>query len=151
LEVERSFRRIIGKGTETVDIAQPLKKGDVIVSEVRVKRPVDKDHPFHQSQFIVIEDGIPSLAEGQEADQAYLADAQIQPKEDSYWGSIKETQRYPDRTVRIAKVMPGGEFKLYQVWRVTRLGIASIPPAKAFDMYDEGIRGNTGAGRIISE
>ncbi|NJD05632.1 MAG: alpha-2-macroglobulin [Methylococcaceae bacterium] len=150
LEVDRSFRRIVGQGSEPVDLAQPLKPGDVVVSEVHVKRPVDPSNLFMPSQFVVIEDGIPALAEGQEADQTYLADAQIQPRGDSYWGSIKETQRFPDRIVRIAKIVPGGEFRLYQVWRVARAGTASIPPARAFDMYDEAIRANTVAGKLLA-
>lgn len=150
LEIVRSFRRIVGQGSEPVDLAQALKPGDVVVSEIQVKRPVDPATRFAPSQFVVIEDGIPALAEGQETDQTYLADAQIQPKEDSYWGNIKETQRYPDRIVRIAKIAPGGEFRLYQVWRVARAGTAAIPPARAFDMYDEVIRANTAAGKLVA-
>jgi uncharacterized protein YfaS (alpha-2-macroglobulin family) len=150
LEIERSFRRIVGQGSEPLDLAQPLKPGEMVVSEVHVKRPMDQTHRFGPSQFVVIEDGIPALAEGREADQTDLADAQIQPKEDSYWGSIKETQRYPDRIVRIAKIEPGGEFRLYQVWRVARAGTASIPPARTYDMYDEAIRANTAAGKLLA-
>ena len=36
--------------------------------------------------------------------KTYLADAKIQPEDDSYWASIKETQRHPEKTVRIARV-----------------------------------------------
>ncbi|WNV03704.1 MG2 domain-containing protein [Candidatus Methylospira mobilis] len=149
LQVERSFRRITGKGSEPLDLTQALKPGDVVVSEVHVKRPADTQCCETASRFVVVEDGIPSLAEGQEADQTYLADAKIQPKEDSYWSSIKETQRYPDRIVRIARIEAGGEFRLYQVWRVARAGRASIAPARAFDMYHEAVRGNSKADEVI--
>ena len=150
LQVERSFRRITGKGSEPLDLTQALKPGDVVVSEVHVKRPANTQCCETSSRFVVVEDGIPSLAEGQEADQTYLADAKIQPKEDSYWSSIKETQRYPDRIVRIAKIQAGGEFRLYQVWRVARAGRASIAPARAFDMYHEAVRGNSKADEAIA-
>jgi hypothetical protein len=48
-------------------------------------------------------------------------------------------------------VLPTGEMKLYQVWRVAFAGKATIPPAQAFDMYDESIRGNSGAQSIRVE
>lgn len=148
LSVERTFRRIRGQGSEVVDMEQPLRVGDVAVSEVLVKRSAETGPQAAASHYVVIEDGIPSLAEGQEADAVYLADAQIQPREDGYWSRIKETRRYPDRIARVAEIAPGTEMRLYQVWRVARAGIASIPPARAFDMYDESVRGNTEAGKL---
>lgn len=148
LEVQRNFRRITAKGSELIDMSQTLKPGDVVVSEVRVKRSADTGRPAPGSEFVVIEDGIPSLAEGQENDETYLADAKIQPKDDSYWANIKETQRYPDRIVRVAKLQAGGELTLYQVWRVARAGSAAIPPASGFDMYNEAVQGNSLAGRV---
>ncbi|HLF96364.1 MAG TPA: MG2 domain-containing protein [Methylococcaceae bacterium] len=171
LSVERTFRRITATGSGSLDLTpsssdpsagnplppgegrvreaqQSLHIGDLIVSEVRVKRPPAARGGAQPSQFLVIEDGIPSFAEGLEADATYLADAKIQPKEDSYWNSVKQTLRYPDKTTRAAKIAPGGEFRLYQVWRVNHAGKATIPPARAFDMYDESIRGNTGAARV---
>ena len=75
----------------------------------------------------------------------------FRPTTNDYWASVKQTQRYPERTVRIARVLPAGEMKLYQVWRVAFAGKATIPPAQAFDMYDESIRGNTGAQGIRVE
>ncbi len=149
LEVQRSFRRITAKGSELIDMSQALKPGDVVVSEVRVKRSADAGRPTPGSEFVVIEDGIPSLAEGQENDETYLADAKIQAKDDSYWAGIKETQRYPDRIIRVAKLQVGGELTLYQVWRVARAGSASIPPASGFDMYNEVVQGNSLAGRVV--
>lgn len=148
LEVQRHFKRITAKGSELIDLSQSLHLGDVVVSEVRVQR--NSDSRELGSEFVVIEDGIPSLAEGLENDQSYLADAGIQAKDDNYWASIKETQRYPDRIVRIAKLQAGAALTLYQAWRVNRSGVASIPPAAGFDMYDETIQGNSAASRVTS-
>lgn len=143
LEVLRSFKRITAKGSEQIDLSQPLNIGDVVISEVRVKRNTNVGRIVAGSEYVVIEDGIPSLAEGQENDQNYLADAGIQAKPDSYWANIKETLRYPDRIVRVAKLQAGGELSLYQVWRVNRPGVAAIPAASGFDMYNEAVQGNS--------
>jgi alpha-2-macroglobulin len=151
LMVERSFMRITPQGNEPLDLTGPLRKGDLVVSEVRVKRNPAPDVGFVPSQFLVVEDGIPSLAQAIDEDETYLADAGIQPKDDTYWSLIRQTQRYPERTVRIARVLPRGEIKIYQVWRVTFAGKATIPPARAFDMYDEALQGNTTAHSICAE
>lgn len=151
LEVRRNFKRILAKGSELIDLSQALHMGDVIVSEVHITRHADTNRQHPGSEFVVIEDGIPSIAEGMENDQTYLADAEIQPKDDSYWANIKETQRYPDRIVRIAKLHAGGELMLYQVWRVNRTGSAAIPPAFGFDMYNEAAQGNSTAGRMTAQ
>jgi uncharacterized protein YfaS (alpha-2-macroglobulin family) len=148
LQVERRFRKITATGSELIDFSQNLHPGDVIVSEIQVKRAPDATRPALGSEYVVIEDGVPAIAESQENDQTYLADAKIQAKQDDYWSNIKETQRYPDRTVRVAKLLPGGEFHLYQVWRIARSGTAAIPPATAFDMYNEAVQGNSLATRI---
>jgi hypothetical protein len=104
-----------------------------------------------QSRFLVVEDGVPSLAQTIDDDRTFLADAGLQPDTEGYWARQKQTLRYPDRTVRIVEVIPGGEIKLYQAWQVAFSGTASIPPASAFDMYDESIQGNTGAQTIHVE
>jgi uncharacterized protein YfaS (alpha-2-macroglobulin family) len=148
LQVERSFRRITASGSEAIDFSQNLHPGDMIVSEIYVKRAPDAARPALGSEYVVIEDGVPALAEGQENDQTYLADAKIQANQDDYWSNIKETQRFPERTVRVAKLLPGGEFRLYQVWRAARSGVAAIPPATAFDMYNEAVQGNSLAARV---
>jgi hypothetical protein len=146
LDVQRSYRRITATGSEALALSQPLKKGDLVISEVTVKRTGQPS--VSRSNFVVIEDGIPSLAEGMENDRTYLADAKVQAKEDSYWGNIKETLRYPDRIVRVANLAVGGELHLYQVWRVGHPGNVAIPPATASDMYNEAIQGNSGADRV---
>ncbi|MBI5590781.1 MAG: alpha-2-macroglobulin [Deltaproteobacteria bacterium] len=149
--IKRRFMRITATGNEALDLTRPLHKGDVVISEVSLKRVPIRDARSVQSQFLVVEDGIPSLGQAIDDDATYLADAGVQADDDDYWASVKQTQRYPERTVRIARVLPAGEMKLYQVWRVTFAGKATIPPAHAFDMYDESIRGNTGAQGIRVE
>lgn len=146
--IERNFYKITGQRSEKLDLSQTLHVGDVVVSELRVQQHPSPDKRYIPSRFLVIEDPIPSLAEGLEEDRTYLADAGIQARDETYWGSIKETLRTPEQTVRIAKVMPGGELRCYQVWRVGFNGRASIPPARAFDMYDESLQGNTVAHSI---
>jgi alpha-2-macroglobulin len=132
-------------GSELLDLSRPLRKGDLVVSELQVRRPGMDMPNSNGGSFIVVEDGVPSLALTVQEDEKYLADAKVQPKDDSYWATIKETQRHPDKTVRIAEVRPGGEIRIYQVWQVSFSGKASIPPARAFDMYNEDLWGNTGA------
>jgi alpha-2-macroglobulin len=134
-----------------MDPARPFQKGDVVISEVSLSREPIRDARSVQSRFLVVEDGIPSLGQAIDDDRTYLADAGVQADDNDYWASVKQTQRYPERTVRIASVLPAGEMKLYQVWRVAFAGKATIPPAQAFDMYDESIRGNTGAQGIRVE
>jgi hypothetical protein len=145
LFVERAFRRVTTDGSEPLGFDQALHVGDIVISEVSVKRREPPRPIAKPSQYLVLEDGVPSFAEALEADATYLADAKIQPKEDDYWSLVKETRRYPDKTARVVEIRPGGNFRAYQVWRVERPGAAYIPPARAFDMYDEDIQGNTEA------
>ncbi len=149
--MDRSFKRVTAGGSDKLDLTRPLRKGDLVVSEVRVKRDPVQDNRTIPSQFVVIEDGIPSFAQAIDDDEKVLADAKIQPREDSYWASIKETQRHPDKTTRIVKVMPTGEIRIYQVWQVAFAGKATIPPARAFDMYDESLQANTEARAVVAQ
>ena len=143
--IQRRFLRITATGNEVLDPDRPLQKGDVVISEVSLSREPINGAGSVQSRFLVVADGIPSLGQAIDDDRTYLADAGVHADENDYWACVKQTQRYPDRTVRIAAVLPGGELKLYQVWRAAFAGKATIPPARAFDMYDESIRGNSAA------
>ena len=149
--VVRDFFKITAEGSRKLDPGEVMHVGDLIASEVRVRQLPAPDRRTLPSRFVVVEDTIPSFATGIDDDQSYLADAGIQPREESYWNSIKETRRYPERTVRIGKVVPGGELRSYQVWRVAFKGMATIPPARAFDMYDESRQGNTEAHPVRAE
>lgn len=145
LVVERTFRRVTPGGSEPLEPGAPLRKGDVVVSEVLVRRGPVEDPRTLPSRFVVVEDGIPSFARAVDSDETYLADAGITPKDDTWKGSIKETQRYPDRTVRVAEVLPTGEVRVLQVWQVAFAGKSMVPPARAYDMYEEALFGNTAA------
>ncbi|MEN6438702.1 MAG: MG2 domain-containing protein [Syntrophobacter sp.] len=151
ITIERTFLKIVPAGSEMLDLSRPLKRGDLVVSEIRVRRPRVDASSSNPGNFIVVEDGVPSLANAVQEDEKYLADAKLQPADDTYWSTIKETQRHPDKTVRIAELRPGGEMKIYQVWQVGFSGKASIPPARVFDMYDEDLWGNTGAIELLVE
>ncbi len=150
LSVQRTLLRIRGGTTEALDLSRPLRKGELVVSEVKVRRD-KQDLKTVPSRFVVVEDGIPSLGRAVDEDAAYLADGGIRPPEESYWANIKETQRHPDKTVRVAQVLPTGELILYQVWQVAFSGRATVPPARAYDMYDESIQGNTEAQSVRAE
>ena len=47
--------------------------------------------------------------------------------------------------------MPTGEIRIYQVWQVAFAGKATIPPARAFDMYDESLQANTEARAAVAQ
>ncbi|GAB6139861.1 hypothetical protein JCM14076_05900 [Methylosoma difficile] len=149
IKVQRHYQRITTSGSEALDLSKPLQVGDLVVSQVHVAR-TDSSPNTHQqgSDYVIVEDGIPSLAEGMENDRNYLADAKVKAKQDSYWAAIKETQRYPGKIVHIGKLTERGELDFYQVWRVTRPGNAAIPPATAVDMYNESVQGNSVAERL---
>lgn len=151
ISIERKLMRITPRGTEPLDLSRPLRKGDLVVSEVLVRRSGLPERHALPSEYVVVEDGIPSLAQAIYEDEKYLADASVQPRSDDYWGSIQETQRHPDRTVRVARMLRTGEIKVYQVWQAAFSGKAAIPPARAFDMYNESLRGNTEALSLQAE
>jgi hypothetical protein len=151
LVVERKLMLISPKGVEPLDPSRPLHKGDVVVSEVQVSRYRIDSVKAAPSRFLVIEDGIPSFAQPVDDDRTYLADAKIRPVEDNVWESIKDTLRYPEKTARIADAAPGSKLRVYQVWRVAFSGKATASPARAFDMYDESIQGNSEAVGLRAE
>lgn len=148
MTVERTFYRINDKKSEEIDLSQPLHVGDIIVSELKVRQHRPTDAHRIPSQFLVIEDGVPSLGQGLEEDKTFLADAGLEAQDSTFWSSIRETQRYPEKTVRIVKLLPGADMKIYQVWRVAFKGRATVPPARAFDMYDDSLQGNSMAKSI---
>ena len=81
------------------------------MSEVRVRRDPATDAGFIPSQFLVVEDGMPSFAQAIDEDENHLADAGIQPRDDSYWNLIKETQRYPGKDRKDCQGVPQGRDK----------------------------------------
>ncbi len=144
IKVSRTFFVLTPGGARELRGGEPLAPGDVVVSRVEVKRDPEYSFAVGASSLVVVEDGVPALAEAIDEDRNYLADAQFAKEEDTFWSSVKDTMRHPDRTVRVMDVNPGGSRVFYQVWRAHFSGTASIPPARAFDMYHEEISGNSG-------
>jgi uncharacterized protein YfaS (alpha-2-macroglobulin family) len=146
LSVRRTLLLPQGGGVAPLEPGTSLPIGTVVVSQVVVERAYNASRfvggDFSPSNFVVVEDGVPSIAEAIDDDRPYLADAGIQRDDDSYWAQVKETQRRPDRTVRVVNLGPGATFTVYQVWRVGFGGTASLPPPRAYDMYDDAIAGN---------
>ena len=102
--IERRLLRITAAGNEALDPDRPLQKGDVVISEVSLSRGPIQDAGSVQSRFLVVEDGVPSLGQAIDDDRTYLADAGVQADDEDYWAAVKQTQRYPEKTVRIAEV-----------------------------------------------
>jgi hypothetical protein len=154
LAVERSLLRIGPAGAEPIDAAAVLHRGDLVVSRVVVRRtgqPLGhRSTVTPPSNFVVLQDAVPAVAETIDEDRPYLADAHLQGDEPSYWGRVKETLRYPDRTERVVELR-SGSFTALQVWRVAFGGRVVLPPARAFDMYDDEIAGNTTAAAVVVE
>jgi alpha-2-macroglobulin len=140
IDVERVLRKIESQGTSIVGEGAVLERGDVVVSEITVRRAARSFRGAFDaspSDFVVVEDGVPSIAEAIEDDHSYLADAGLRAADDHVWADVKQTLRYPDRTVRVLNLQPGATMVLHQVWRIGFSGHATIPPPRAFDMYDE--------------
>lgn len=154
ITLTRTLLRIGAKGSELIDLSTPLHSGDIVVSKVHVKRE-DRGRGWwwqpRPSNFIVVQDGVPSAAESLEDEKTYLADAGLVPNEATYMAKLKDTMRYPDRVERVVEINPGGEMDVFQVWRITYKGKAAVPPVRAFDMYRADISANTASGAMIVE
>ncbi|MFH0785138.1 MAG: MG2 domain-containing protein, partial [Pseudomonadota bacterium] len=140
ITVARKLFRVTSSGHEELHPDSPLHKGDTVVSEVTIKRDAVSGNGFPQSRFVVVEDGLPSFSLTIDNDESLLEDAKLKPAAANYWSSIKDTERYADKTVRIAEIAPGSELQVCQVWQIAFSGEAALPPALAFDMYDESVR-----------
>lgn len=150
LIVSRRLLKITSNGTVELYPGEPIHLGDMVVSEMTLSREGDARYwGAPESSYVVAEDGIPAVGQGIEEDKTYLADAKLIETPDDYWAQVKDTQRFPDRTVRVLKVAPGGSIKLYQVWRAAFSGKAALPPAQAYDMYNSGVQGNSIAGEVV--
>jgi uncharacterized protein YfaS (alpha-2-macroglobulin family) len=152
LAVQRTLYRIEGTGTRPLAADDVLHRGDVVMSRVAVTRMEESagqgSTVATPSRFVVVQDAVPAVAEAIDEDRPYLADAHLRTDEPSYWARVKETLRYPDRTERVLELQ-GGTFVAFQVWRVAFGGRAVLPPARAFDMYDDEIAGNTTATDVV--
>jgi len=148
LLVQRQLLKVNGKSLLPVDLSQPLKEGEILISRVALTRSPFSGQGQLPSSYVVVEDQHPSLVEVLEEDREYLASVGLQKEDDSYWAEIKQTLRYPDRITRAVKIRPGAKMQLFSVWRVSYSGKASLPPVRAFDAYNERLFGNSAAGTL---
>lgn len=150
IKVTRRLLRIASKGHYELYKGEPLHRGDTVVSEVLVERASAERWVSPPSSFVVLEDSIPSIAQAIDEDAPYLADAKLIPDPDAFGSVIRDTKRYPDKTVRVLELAPGASHTSYQVWRVAFSGRASLAPARAFDMYQTVTAGNSSAGEVVA-
>jgi len=143
MSVARQFYKIGAAGASVIPNLDGLKVGDVIVSRVDVRRSENPDSDLIPSRFVVIEDAVPSIGETIDEDATYLADAALGRSADTWAAQLKDTYRRPEGTTRVVELKPGASFTTYSVWRVAFAGSASVNAARAFDMYDERLRGNS--------
>lgn len=151
VRVARRLLRISAKGSYELYKGEPLHVGDVVVSELSIERGEPGRWISPPSSYLVVEDSLPAVAQGVEEDAPYLADAKLVSDPDAYRVVVRDTQRYPDKTVRIVDLRPGAATKLYNVWRVAFAGHAALAPARAFDMYQPSSVGMTGAAEIEAQ
>ncbi len=152
VSITRTLLKLVPGGAETLSPEATLSVGDVVVSKLEVKRAQENGWWTNRSpsDWFVIQDGIPSIAEGVDDDRAYLADADLVTPDATWWSEIKETLRFPDRTERVTRLGEGGVMTSYSVWRIAYQGEAVIPPARVFNMYLKGLEGNTASQRVRS-
>lgn len=147
IKVTREFFRVTKGVAEALDDAalQQLNPGDIIVSRVIAETT---DASRRNSHYVVVSDAIPSIGEAIDDDRTYLADGKFNASEDNYWSRLRDTYRRPDRTERVFETKGAGTQVSLQVWRVRFEGEASVPPARAFDMYRESLQGHTKGIRV---
>ena len=69
MSLERRLLKITPTGTMELYRGEPLHIGDVVISEMTLTREGMKWHRSLASSFVVVEDGIPSVAQGIEDDR----------------------------------------------------------------------------------
>jgi len=152
VSVTRTLLRVTPNGTEVLSPNSNLSVGDIVISKLEVSRPEGKGWWTNRSpsDWFVVKDGIPSIAEGIDDDRTILADANLIAHNSTWWSEVKETLRYPDRTERTMRLAQGGSMTSYSAWTVTYQGGAVVPPAHIVNMYLKGLEGTTPAGRVTS-
>jgi hypothetical protein len=152
VSITRTLLRVTPSGTEVLSPNSDLSVGDIVISKLEVSRPEGKGWWTNRSpsDWFVIKDGIPSIAEGIDDDRTILADANLIAQNSTWWSEVKETLRYPDRTERTVRLAQGGSMTSYSAWTVTYQGTAVLPPAQIVNMYLKGLEGNTASGRVAS-
>lgn len=140
LSIQKEIYRYsdINKSLEKV-LLKDLKVGDIAVSKLKINRINKSLKNIIPSDYIIVEDYIPSLAEVVDNDEIYLTNFQVKK------ASILETKRYADKIVRVVKLPSWNTneegIEIFNVWQIKFTGKSAIPPSKVTDMYDEKIFG----------
>ncbi|WGL61145.1 MG2 domain-containing protein [Pigmentibacter sp. JX0631] len=138
IKIKKEFLKYNEKKKEVQKInLSELKIGDIVLVKLTIKRSKLNNNRNIHSNFLVVEDLIPSIAEGVDNDDIYLSDFKIKTD------AILETKRYPEKIVRVLE-LPSNEndsLEIYNVWNVRFSGMSSIPATKATDMYNDNIFG----------
>ncbi len=153
--MERKFIILSNGSKQETTSLDKLKVGDVVISIVKFSRTSQFQEGAIPSSFLIIDDSIPSLAEGVEEDTSYLADAGLTQK-NANWQELKPKSvlRYPQKTSMVFESSLVGlkaVGEVTSVWRVKYKGKSSLPAAQAVDMYDSSIRGNTISHSVVAE
>lgn len=154
-QMERKFIILSNGSKQETTSLDKLKVGDVVISIVKFSRTSQFQEGAIPSSFLIIDDSIPSLAEGVEEDTSYLADAGLTQK-NANWQELKPKSvlRYPQKTSMVFESSLVGlkaVGEVTSVWRVKYKGKSSLPAAQAVDMYDSSIRGNTISHSVVAE
>lgn len=140
MTIKKEFFRFNEKNSklEKVNLAD-LKIGNIIFSKLTISRTPLKNPRYRHSNYFILEDNIPSLAESLDSDQYYLSDAGVKQEKSL------ETKRYSDKIVHVFELPnhnnENKSLEVYNVWRVNFTGVSSVPAAKVTDMYNENIFG----------
>ena len=149
VKVTRQLYKIAGNQAVKIGADTKLHVGEFILSEVVAERfPVPGRS---SSRYVVVIDSVPANAELVDNDREYLSDSKIKIVKNNYLSSVKETYRSGQKLTRVFEVRGASSGTSYAVWRVTSGGLAQLNAAEAFDMYDEGIRGNSDPGTFRVE
>ena len=148
IRITRTLLKTIAQGSRPLGPNEDLSVGDILVSELLISREAQNTQDRIASDFIVIEDPTPSLAESQEDELSALADAKLTAEGATSFTQVMDTIRNSDKVTRIVRLKSPGVLRVYQIWRVNFSGKASLPPALAYDMYDQRLNGNSAISEI---
>lgn len=128
LQIERIHEKVLPSG-QTEIVSKPAK-GDLIRVTLRVTLPTDN------SNYLVIDDPLPSIFETVNTDFASQASAQNIQTSENDW-TVSHSELRSDRAVFfLDHVWRKGTYEITYLVRCTVAGVATAPPAKVESMYD---------------
>jgi alpha-2-macroglobulin len=128
LQIERIYERVLPNGQ--VEILTKAKKGDLVRVTLRVTLPNDR------SNYLVIDDPLPSIFETVNSKFASQASAQEIQTSQNEW-RISHSELRTDRAVFFLDyVWNKGTYNITYLARCTIAGDATAPPAKVEMMYE---------------